>query len=225
MDSKIDLKKNNIKISMLNETGCFDDYKILIEHEVLKALGIINSKLEITNVEIILKVDPMQAPPGIGLGGCCQGTDVIYLSFNPNEENFVELIKKNIIRTLAHESHHLNRHRESGPEVTLFEHMVSEGLADHFEIEITGEQPQPWSIALSEEDLKKYINLAKSHFQTEFNPNNHSKWFFGTTEEIPLFSGYSIGFEIIKKYLFDNPHIQLSKNIDISYDEILAAVN
>ncbi len=225
MSSKIDLSKNNINIYTLNASGCFDEYKILIENEVINALEEINKKLEITNVDIVIRVDPRQSPPGIGLGGSCQGSDVIYLSFNPNEENFIELIKKNIIRTLAHESHHLMKHRVSGCEETLIEYIISEGLADHFEIEITGQKPQPWSIALSDEDLKKYINFALTHQKTKMNEYVDTKWFFGATEEIPLFAGYSIGFSIIKKYLSENPDKILSKNINISNEDILATLN
>ena len=68
-----------------------------------------------------------------------------------DHEHFEWALERELFRTLAHELHHVARRRASALGHTLIDALVSDGLADHFSIEVTGMEPGPWAVALGPE--------------------------------------------------------------------------
>lgn len=86
--------------------------------------------------------------------------------------------------------------------------MISEGLADHFSIEVYGIDPPIWSLALTGTDLEEWMDTAS---QTWLNtPYDHAAWFLGTSSSVPRWAGYAIGYKIVKDYLEANPGVKPS---------------
>ena len=106
-----------------------------------------------------------------------------------------------MIDTLAHECHHAARWQTVGYGETLFEGIISEGLADHFAQEITERKDlHLWDRALKSKQIKEWLTKAKK----EFDNKKYSQydWFFGSKERgIPKWTAYSLGFYLVDNYL------------------------
>lgn len=77
--------------------------------------------------------------------------------------------------------------------------MISEGLADQFAVEVAGTEPAMWATALSGDALATWTDRSRDEW---FNSDyNHNALFFGASASIPRRAGYSIGFELTRKYL------------------------
>lgn len=180
------------------------EHKTLIQEIVTDAFEAINAKMPIDNLTIEIVANPRQAIPEIGLGGFNPSTDKVIISIDPDFANLAASLKKELGAQLAHEIHHAKRRRSVGYGNTLLQALVSEGLADHFSIEVFGIDPPLWSVALTEEEVQQWIEMAmQSWNETGYD---HSKWFFGTTTEVPRWAGYSIGYGLVKNYLEENPN-------------------
>lgn len=140
--------------------------------------------------------------PEIGIGGYNPDAFEVLLAIDSKFIYLDSTLNKNLISLLAHEIHHAKRRRSVGYGNTLLEAVVSEGLADHFSIEISGNETPPWTMALSSQELEAWIETAG---QVWHNPYDHAKWFFGTDPGIPRWTGYSIGYEIVNNYLLNHP--------------------
>jgi uncharacterized protein YjaZ len=98
--------------------------------------------------------------------------------------------------------------------------LINEGLADHFDMEVNSTSPYLWNKALNEEELKIFQKLAEKEY---FNENyNHNDWFFGSTERnIPRWTGYSLGFYLVEKYLKTHPDQKASNLYNVEAEEFL----
>jgi hypothetical protein len=210
----------NIEFHFLNTSGKLTKYKDMILMKGKESFNIIKSFMPIDNVDIVIKSG--KGIPGIGIGGYCLGPNALYLNIDTGVENIEEAIDKQILRMLAHELHHCMRSRGPGCGDTLYEAMVSEGLADHFEIEVTDCIPQKWCIALDNDQLKQMEEKAKLLY---WNKYCHDKWFYGSEpNEVPNWTGYILGFKIIDNYLKVSNQ-KASKLFDKSAKEIYDTLN
>ena len=97
---------------------------------------------------------------------------------------------------LVHELHHCLRWRGPGTGQTLlFEALISEGLADHFAMELLGAK-HPWSNAFPRDETAKFLALAQPEFDS--TTYNHPRWFFGGDHTLPWWTGYTLGFRLWK---------------------------
>ena len=81
--------------------------------------------------------------------------------------------------------------------------MVSEELADCFAVEVMGKDAPIWSLAVTGSELESLIETARINWNK--NPYDHGKWFFGISSDIPRWTGYSVGYRLVKEYLSENP--------------------
>ena len=102
---------------------------------------------------------------------------------------------------------------------TLGEALISEGLADHFSMDVFDAPVPQWCKALNEDDIQKYIERASSQFINE--DYNHSAWFFGDNKELQKWTGYSLGYFIAEKYLKNYPSMTAAKLVDVPAKAIL----
>jgi len=210
MQSEIKIKhKNNLS----------ESFKTKIKKAIKEVLVEIEKKLGIPNLEIIIDDNSKLTIPKTGLGGSCD-SDLIQIHINPNFKNIEKDIETKIKRTLSHEVHHSVRNIYfSWSEATLLEAFITEGLADHFDIEINGGEPYPWSMALSEEESAFYLNPnSEELFSKDFD---YGTWFFGdNSPKIPKWAGYSIGFKLVRDYMKKSGK-SASELVNVSSEEFL----
>ena len=117
-------------------------------------------------------------------------------------------------------------------QLTMLECMITEGLADHFMVQVlNGEQPV-WSQALSEEQIHQYLLKAKpilfekhKSWNDEFTQKFFVPWMFGRKgdDPIPGWTGYTLGWTIIENYLEAHPGVQASSLVWTPAEEIASA--
>jgi uncharacterized protein YjaZ len=195
---------DNINLHILLGTKRLIPFEETLKQEFDKAIPLITSKLPVTDVDIIVSDNPDNAIPEQGIGGYSPDANTIYVSLDPTFENLKESLQKEFKRTLAHELHHSMRWRNPGYGENLLDAMISEGLADHFDLEVYGENLQPWSSALDENQISELKKKAESEYAN--SEYDHMAWFYGSEEMgIPRWSGYALGFKLVRDFLEKNP--------------------
>lgn len=107
--------------------------------------------------------------------------------------------------------------------------MITEGLSDHFMIEIFNYEIPKWSQAITEVEIKQYMILVKPFsrikhetWNAEFSENYFVPWMFGRKGEIPIpgWTGYTLGWSIVENYLKAHPEVHASSLVFTSAEEI-----
>lgn len=154
------------------------------------------------DIEVTVENNPELIIPERGIGGFSPDSHKIYVYIDPTHLNLVKNIKKLVKSTVTHEFHHAIRNRRIPYRTdTLLGALVTEGLADHFDLELNGGEPPIWSQALSKDEIDQMYKKAEPLF-TSTN-YNYNAWFFGSNE-IPRWTGYSLGYKIVADYLIKN---------------------
>ncbi|WP_226934934.1 DUF2268 domain-containing putative Zn-dependent protease [Pseudogemmobacter faecipullorum] len=122
---------------------------------------------------------------------------LIYVTADPENPALRANPSQSLERMLAHELHHSSRWDGPGYGKTLGEALVSEGLAGHFAQEAYGGEREPWE-QLPASTLRPYFLKAQADWQSA--DYNHAEWFFGS-QEFPAWLGYSLGYELVGRYL------------------------
>lgn len=185
----------------MSQAGGLSVHLELITQEVSSSLAAVRPLIDVDGVRIAIIADPGQVIPEIGLGGFNPGTHEVRIFGDPARPDLEAVLRAELAPQLAHELHHAARRRAVGYGSTLREAAVSEGLADHFSLEVTDREPPPWTTGLSPEELDVWLPEVVAASSGTYD---HSKWFFGT-DTIPRWTGYAVGFEIVRRYLVDNP--------------------
>lgn len=195
---------NNINLHILNASGSLTPYLETIKEEFDMAIKKVTNKIPVSNVDVVVVDDPEDSIPELGFGGYTPSDHLVYISIDPKSLQLNYSIRKEFGRLLAHELNHAMRWKSPGYGKTLLEALITEGLADHFAMEMSNSGPMVWDTALAADQLKKITKLA----QKEFNSKNynHFAWFLRSIEKnIPRWSGYTLGFNLVTEYLKKHP--------------------
>jgi hypothetical protein len=176
---------------------------VAIEQVVRETLVAVRQLLPITGVSIRISSGPAYIIPEIGLGGRTNGTSDVQISVDPLYTSLARAVDSDLFPLLAHELHHIARHRQFGLSSNLLEAMVMEGLADHFSIEVASVDPPPWAVALTPTEIDHWIEQARPGWLN--GEYDHDRWFFGVDPTIPRWAGYSVGFDMVDRYLDTHP--------------------
>lgn len=206
IDSNIDLGFNSYLV--FEDNNELENKRNLIEAKVRETVSKVNEKMPTENINIRIKVSSTNVIPEIGIGGFNPNANEVILSLNPNFIDIDQSIANELGPMIAHEMHHAKRRRSVGYGSNLLQAMITEGLADSFSMEIFGIDPPIWSTALPANELENWIEAASVIWNE--TPYNHDEWFFGISTEIPRWTGYSIGFKLVKEYLTQNPSLKPS---------------
>jgi uncharacterized protein YjaZ len=172
-----------------------------VVQQITQAVAMVNNLMEVENLSIIVVDDPNLVITEIGIGGFNPSQSEVIISIDENFANFDISIDDELIPLVAHEIHHAKRRRTVGYGDSLIEAIITEGLADHFSMQVVNIDPPMWSVALSEIELEQWIENASSQWD---DPYDHGQWFLGTSNEIPRWTGYSIGYKLVADYLNEN---------------------
>lgn len=186
----------------LDAAGGLIAHRVAVEEEVGRTLDAVRPFLDVTDLRVSLIADPSQVIPEVGLGGYNPSSDEVRLYADPAWPDLENVIRSELLPMLAHEIHHAMRRRAVGYGSTLLEAAVSEGLADHFSLEVSPGDPPPWSTALTPEKLAVWVPEVVARAAGTYD---HAVWFFGADAATPRWTGYAVGFELVRQYLEQDP--------------------
>ena len=182
-----------------------DPFKEVIEAKFKESVAKVQAKIPVDNVSVVMLDKPEHTILETGEGGYAYNAYNLEIYLNPDFPNFKEaVLGDNLERVLAHELHHCLRWADPGYGETLLEHIISEGLADHFEVEVNGGKPGIWAVRLTPEQISEWLEKAKPLFSSKDFDRN--AWMFGSAEkDMPKSIGYSLGFHLVGEYLKQHP--------------------
>jgi len=184
-------------------------YKKEIELAVANVVNSIEKILPIGDIDVVFYDNPEFTIRELGIGGFTPIANTVFIYFDPRNPNLEKSIKKDIEYTIAHEINHAIRFRTPIEKETLLEAAISEGLADHFAVQITGSEAAEWTRSLSEEKEKEMLERMRVEWDNV--PYDHNSWFYGSeTKDIPRWAAYTIGFNLVKRYLESHSEIKAS---------------
>ncbi|KKU58578.1 MAG: hypothetical protein UX80_C0001G0017 [Candidatus Amesbacteria bacterium GW2011_GWA2_47_11b] len=171
-----------------------------IQAAYLESMKLARPRLHLGEVEVVVVNNPRVVIPEMGMVGRTIDSKNVVVSLDPHHPNLSTTLETDLLKTLLHEYHHCARQAALGFPQTLLDALISEGLADNFQIEITGGKPPRWAVALTEAELTQATKMAEMEYS---NPGyDHKGWFFGSKDQgIPRWAGYSLGFKIVSDYL------------------------
>jgi hypothetical protein len=189
-----------------------DSLSIEIITGVREIMPRIQTLISADSITINLAISSSEVLPMLGVGSRTTSDHSLLFYFDPKNPNFrVEFIA----RGLAHECLHVSRSRMPHWQLTLLECMITEGLADHFMVEVLNCEQPAWSRALTEKEIKQYMIKVKPilrirhEWTQEFNEKYFFPWMFGGNG-IPHWTGYSLGWRIVENYLKAHPEARAS---------------
>ena len=185
---------------VFEDNGQLRDDRNLVERIVSQTVSSVNDLMPVGDVRIHVSISLSQTIPEIGLGGYASSGHEVLIFIDPYSSAVPASLETDLTSVLAHELHHAKRRRTVGYGLTLFEAAVSEGLADHFAKEVTGKVPI-WSEALTGDDLARWTSrLVEAGAERLYD---HGGWFFGSDPDIPRWTGYAVGFELVQRLPID----------------------
>ena len=112
-----------------------------------RTLGAVQPLIDIDGVRISIIADAAGVISEIGRGGFNPNAGEVRIFADPATPESDAVLRAELMPMLAHELHHLARRRTLGYGSTLLQAAVTEGLADHFSLEVTTRDPPPWTSA------------------------------------------------------------------------------
>lgn len=215
------ITKNDINLHILNASGKLTPYVKEIESIFDRTIIKVLEKISLTSVDVVVYEYAEGAIPELGVGGNAYDPNVVSIYLNSKFPNFAnKTLKEELNRTIVHELGHVARWQTIGYGETLLKAMISEGLADHFDMEINSTGPHLWDVVLNAGQIKKMMKRAKKEYNSK--NYNHNEWFFGSKEKkIPRWTGYALGFNLVAEYLKKNPDKKPSQLYKLKAEEFI----
>ena len=182
----------------LRQTPATAPHHALLREQVATGLETVRRHLSLPPLTIVVVDQPGGVIPEIGLGGYTPSASQVRLFVDPARADFAENLRRELLPLLAHELHHAARWRAVGYGFTLRDAAVSEGLADHFAQEVTARAAPAWSRALDAQTMDRWLPEVTRQSRGFYN---HNAWFFGQGDSIPRWTGYAVGYELVRRHL------------------------
>ena len=138
--------------------------------------------------------------PEDGVGGHTRTSD--FIEFAINEEKATENLTSEMV---AHELCHAARWGKNDEWInSLFDGVINEGIATYFEAEFVKDRTEKTVfiktiLERSDEENEKILEKLRS--QLDSNYYDYDTIFFNGSNELPRWSGYSLGYYLVRKYL------------------------
>ncbi len=189
-----------INISMLNATGMLDKYTSLIEDKIQDSLDKIRDYFAIDCIDITVTPFHKGDESPSGIGGYSLSPYRVELLLDCDRDDLDEIIDNELLSVLAHEIHHSIRIGLGIPSETLGQQIITEGMACHFELTVTGGKVPSLFDDLKDHDWQVLLE----QMRPLLNEKNQSvnKYFLGAEpDRFPRYAGYWVGFNLISRYL------------------------
>ena len=213
--------KNNINLHILNAAGRLTPYIDKIENIFDKTVAKVLEKTFFLGTDVVISEFAEDTIPELGIGGHTYNPSLILISLDTKFPDFASVtLNKELKRIIVHELSHVARWQTVGYGETLLEASITEGLADHFDMEVNNTGPHLWDVVLNANKIKEMTERSKKEYNSK--DYNHYEWFFGSKEKkIPRWTGYSLGFNLIAEYLKKNPSKKASQLHNIKAEEFI----
>ena len=160
--------------------------------------------------------------PEDGVGGRTRTSD--FIEFAVNEKKATENL---ISEMVAHELCHAARWGKNDEWInTLFDSMISEGIATYLEAEFVKDREEKTvfikTILERTDDENKKI-LEELRDQLDSNYYDYNTIFFNGNDKLPRWSGYSLGYYLVKRYL-EKTHKKIEDAFADKYAEFKIAL-
>ena len=192
-----------IIITMLNATGKLNKYTSLVEERIQYSLDIIKNYFKIDCIDITVAPFHKGDESPSGIGGYSLNPHRVELLLDCDRRDLDKVIDNELESVLAHEIHHSIRIGLGIPSDTLGQQIITEGMACHFELVVTGGK-----LPSLFDDLKNYDWVGSlEQMKPLLDKKNQSvnKYFLGSDpDEFPKYTGYWVGFNLISLYLKKN---------------------
>lgn len=184
------------------------DAKVDLRAIVRDAVTRIESRLHGSRAQISISAGSYRVIPDVGIGGSTDTrTGEVLVSMDARSA----LSLRTLLRTwlplvLAHELHHSARVLDGpGFGTTLLDTIVSEGGAEVFVRETYPDAPKiPWVQPLTGRDERHAWREARDAFSRPDDADVYERWFLGK-HDLPRWTGYRLGYEIVRGYLKTHP--------------------
>ena len=193
---------NKINILLTGANGNLSDKKEMIGKAVKVAEEYVFPKLKIDwDIDVLItnRLYDLLIPED-GVGGLTITAD--FIEFAINQEKATEYL---ISEMLVHELCHAARWGKNNERITsLFDGIISEGIATYFEAEFIKNRNErtvfiQTILERSNEENEKILDQIRDSLNS--NKYNYGEIFFTGNNMLPRWSGYSLGFYLVKKYL------------------------
>lgn len=190
-------------------TTRLDPFRDQIEKTGYAALAHIVKELPIGNVAIGVFDKPEHAIPEYGIGGYHHPEVLptnVEIDIDPESPYRETALSVDLRKTLKHELHHDARFKAIGPNSSLLDYIISEGLATHYEIQGSHDVPSLYATALKPEGIPTLLERARHDFSS-VDRSVYNQWFFSQNEDdIPFWAGYALGFYLVSEYIQSHPN-------------------
>lgn len=193
---------NKINILLTGANGNLSDKKEMIEKAVKVAEEYAFQKLKIDwDIDVLITNRLYDALiPEDGVGGYTRTYD--FIEFAINQEKATENL---ISEMLVHELCHAARRGKNDELInSLLDGIISEGIATYFEAEFIKNRNErtifiKTILGRSDEENEKILDQLRDRLDS--NEYDYNAIFFTGNNKLPRWSGYSLGFYLVKKYL------------------------
>ena len=193
---------NKVNLLLTEANGNLSGSKEMIMSAVKAAYEYVFSKLKVDWDVDLLVTNRLYdiIIPEDGVGGRTRTSD--FIEFAINEEKATENL---ISEMVAHELCHAARWGKNDEWInSLFDGMISEGIATYLEAEFVKDREEKTvfikTILERTDDENKRI-LEELRDQLDSNYYDYNTIFFNGNDKLPRWSGYSLGYYLVKKYL------------------------
>ena len=135
--------------------------------------------------------------------------------------------KKTVENTVVHELNHTiycYHHYDDFNNYTLIDEMIMEGLAENFREQILGGSSVPWAIALTKQDALDILNAINEETLYTRDQNTIKGVLFGN-DKYQRWTGYSIGYWLVREFMKDNPNLSWNEMMKMSSRKILQIID
>lgn len=175
------------------------------------------SVLDVPAVDLVVSPG-LKVIPEIGMTGYSQGAHQAFVAVNPANGNLCQEFEINFLGTVGHELHHCARTAKGKRGRSLWDTLIFEGLACHYESELRGSPPFYATFLFDMEQQRLLARVAAERDRKDFN---YQAWFLGSEEEnLSRYAGYSIGYSIVDRYI-RKTGVPASKLLNAASDDFL----
>lgn len=155
-----------------------------------------------------------------GVNGTTPYRNTFHIYIHPSPQNRKAFLRE-INHIVAHEYNHTIRFQYFQPSFssTILEGFVNEGLAENFRMEVLGGAISPWAGSLQYNDAKKAFARIRPILHSTNNKDYRDIFF--ADKKYPLWTGYAIGYQIVKSFLQKLPVVRWTEIIKLPSHEIL----
>ena len=193
---------SKINVLLTNANGNFDDIKDAILAAVKEVESYAFSRLKIDwDIDVVVSANAYSLIiPEDGVGGYTYASDFIVSALDLKSMSIPHFKEM-----LVHELGHAARWGKNDEWMnTLFDGMISEGIATYFGTEFAknNSEKQFFTRAMlerSDEENERILNELRGNLDDK--NYDYQTIFFTGNDKLPRWSGYSLGYYLVKKYL------------------------